>query len=478
MAITVKIKKTKKKILSIFIFIPYEILSLFFMTEVLTYKQNPVISYGIHAISIYTIFMPKSNKISKKIYPHTFQKVKGVGVYLDCASSALSQSANPGAIHELGVKEKNKLEEARRIIAKILKVRETEIIFTSGATESNNLAILGLIQNFKKPHIITTNIEHASVFQVCKYLEKTKQAEVTYVPVEANGIVNPKKIKEALKLNTVLVSVMYANNEIGTIQPIKEIAKEIRHWKKGRESFLEPGYFSAEKFLVLAPSRSQVSKKLSLPFFHTDATQAVNYLPISVPQLGVDLMSFNSAKIYGPKGVGVLYVKKNVPIRKIMFGGDQEFGLRPGTENVALSVEFAKAFQVVEKIKEKEIKRLTKLRDYFFAKLSKMPFDIFDIKFNGDLKNRLPNNVNITIPNIPSDLLVIELSARGIMASAKSACKSGDGKASYVIKAIHPEIKETNGSLRFSLGRQTTKADIDYTIKSLSEILTKLKKWY
>ncbi|KKQ03113.1 MAG: cysteine desulfurase NifS [Parcubacteria group bacterium GW2011_GWA2_36_24] len=451
MAITVKIKKTKKKILSIFIFIPYEILSLFFMTEVLTYKQNPVISYGIHAISIYTIFMPKSNKISKKIYPHTFQKVKGVGVYLDCASSALSQSANPGAIHELGVKEKNKLEEARRIIAKILKVRETEIIFTSGATESNNLAILGLIQNFKKPHIITTNIEHASVFQVCKYLEKTKQAEVTYVPVEANGIVNPKKIKEALKLNTVLVSVMYANNEIGTIQPIKEIAKEIRHWKKGRESFLEPGYFSAEKFLVLAPSRSQVSKKLSLPFFHTDATQAVNYLPISVPQLGVDLMSFNSAKIYGPKGVGALYVKKNVPIRKIMFGGDQEFGLRPGTENVALSVEFAKALQVVEKIKEKETKRLIKLRDYFIAQLthSNILTNIGMI-LNGDRNERLPNNINITIPNIPSDLLVIELSARGIMASAKSACKSGDGKASYVIKAIHPEIKETDGSLRFS----------------------------
>ena len=251
-------------------------------------------------------------------------------IYLDYASSALSMSANPGAIHELGLKEKNKLENARTTVARILNAQPSEIIFTSGATESNNLAILGLIQNFNRgtplPHIVTTNIEHSSVLEVCRHLEKTKQARVTYVAVEENGIIDSVKIKKALTKDTVLVSVMYANNEIGTIQPIREIAKEIRHYNKENGTKI---------------------------FFHTDATQAINYLPIGVPQLGVDFMSFNAAKIYGPKGVGALYVKKNTPIEKIMFGGDQELGLRPGTENVAGVVALASELELTEKIKDK-----------------------------------------------------------------------------------------------------------------------------
>ncbi|MDR3519452.1 MAG: cysteine desulfurase family protein [Candidatus Pacebacteria bacterium] len=391
--------------------------------------------------------MAKSNKNIRKY------------IYLDHASSALSEYANPGAIHELGVQEKNKLKEARKIIANILRARSSEIIFTSGATESNNLAILGLVQNFKNPHIITTNVEHPSILEVCRHLEKTKQATVTYVEVEPTGIVDPRKIKKALKPNTVLVSVMYANNEIGTVQPIKEIAKEVRHFNKIN------------------------SKKV---FFHTDATQAVNYLSLNVSELGVDLMSFNGAKIYGPKGVGVLYVKKNIPLKKIMFGGDQEFGLRPGTENVALDMELARALEVVEKNKEKEVKRLTTLRDYFIKKLILQTSETLDtrktdvqrLEVNGDLINRLPNNVNITFPKIPSDLLVIELSAKGIMASSKSACKSSEADGSYVVAAIHPELDGEIGGVRFSLGRETTKNDIDYTVKALIEILNKLKKWY
>ncbi|KKT18502.1 MAG: Cysteine desulfurase [Candidatus Nomurabacteria bacterium GW2011_GWB1_43_7] len=374
--------------------------------------------------------------------------VKSNKIYLDYAASALSLQANPGAIHDLGTTEKNKLENARTIIAKILYARNDEIIFTSGATESNNLAILGLVQNFKKPHIITTNIEHASVLEVFRHLEKTKQAEVTFVEVEKNGIVDVKKIKKSLKPNTVLISVMYANNEIGTIQPIGEIAKEIRHFNKIKTTKI---------------------------FFHADATQAVNYLPINVLKLGVDLLSFNGAKIYGPKGIGILYIKKNTPVKKIMFGGDQEFGLRPGTENVALAVGLAKALQVVDKIKNKEVFRLTKLRDYFISSLIRANKRIV---LNGDLENRLPNNVNITIPKIPSDLLVIELSAKGIMASSKSACKSSKAEGSYVIKVLRKEADSEIGGLRFSLGRDTTKKDIDYTVKTLSQILTKLKKWY
>ncbi len=376
-------------------------------------------------------------------------------IYLDYASSALPDSANPGAFHELGVQEKNKLEEARGIVAKILHAHEDEIIFTSGATESNNLAILG----FSKGHIVTTNIEHASVLETCKH-----KGDVTLVEVEKNGIVDPKKIKKALRPDTVLVSVMYANNEIGTIQPIREIAKEIRHYNK--------------KYPYPTSPYSRGRRKEGV-IFHTDATQAVNYLPINVEKLGVDLMSFNSAKIYGPKGVGVLFKRKNVPLAPLMRGGNQEFGFRPGTENVALALGLARALQMTEKIKEKEVKRLTELRNYFLSELEHSHIlKNVGMILNGDREHRLPNNVNITIPNIPSDLLVIELSAKGVMASAKSACKSGDGKASHVLQAINKKIKEEDGSIRFSLGRQTTKSDIDYTVKSLSQILTKLKKWY
>jgi len=383
--------------------------------------------------------VPKSNdKLNKT-------KAK---IYLDHASGAMSSSANPSAIHQLGLIEKKKLENARALVADILAVRPREVIFTSGATESNNLAILGLIQNFKNPHIVTSNIEHASVLEVCRHLEKTGKAEVTYVSVEPDGIVDPAKIKKALKKNTVLVSVMYANNEIGTVQYIPLISKAIRHFNKINNTKI---------------------------YFHTDATQAINYLPIRISSLGVDLFSFNGAKIYGPKGVGVLYVKDSTPVLPIMFGGDQEMGLRPGTENALGAEALAEALKLVEKIKQKESKRLLVLRDYFVQKLTKT---FPGVIINGDLLDRLPNNINITIPKIPSDLLVIELSARGIMTSAKSACKSGDGKASYVIQAINKDIKDTDGSLRFSLGQSTTRSDIDNTIKALSLILTKLSKWY
>lgn len=355
--------------------------------------------------------------------------------------------ANSSAIHDLGVQSKNILSESRKNIAKIIDAHQNEIIFTSGSTESNNLSITGVITK-NLPHVITSNIEHSSVLEVCKYLTENKLAEVTYVPVEQSGIIDPKKIKKVMRKETILVSVMYANNEIGTIQPIKEIAKEIRHFNK----------LNNTKVLL-----------------HTDATQAINYLEINVEKLGIDLMSFNAGKIYGPKGIGALYIRRRTPVRKIIFGGDQEYGMRAGTENLASVVGFAKALEITEKIKEKENKRLKKLQDYFIKKLQNLEKGIV---LNGDLENRLPNNINITIPKIPSDLLVIELSARGIMVSAKSACKSGEEGESYVIKAIKPEADQENGSIRFSLGRSTTKEDLDFTLKSLKEILTKLKKWY
>lgn len=385
-------------------------------------------------------------------------------IYLDYAASALP---NPSSIHREGVLAKNKLQNARKEVASILGARANEIIFTSGGTESNNLAIQGSVfswdasstslQPRKKnkndkilPHIITTNIEHPSVLETCRLLSKRKLAEISIVQVEKNGIVDSKKIKKEIKKNTILVSVMYANNEIGTIQPIKEIAKEIRHYNK----------INAGKVI-----------------FHTDAVQAVNYLDLNVEKLGVDMLSLSGSKMMRSGRVGMLFKKKNTPLSEIFGGGDQEMGLRPGTENLPEILKFSSALNSVQKLKEKEGKRLTKLRNYFIKKLSRIPLDK-NLIINGDLENRLPNNINITIPNIPSDLLVIELSEKGIMASSKSACESSKAEGSYVIKAIHPEINSEIGGLRFSLGKNTQKEDINYTIKTLSKILQKLKKWY
>jgi len=434
---------------------------------------------------------------------------KNKEIYLDYAASILP---NPSSIHKYGVEAKRNLENARMTVAKILSAHVGEIIFTSGGTESNNLAIQGMVyapeeqgffrssekipRPFKNltllPHIITTNIEHPSVLETCKMLEKRKLAEISIVSVESNGIVDPKKIKKEIKKNTVLVSVMCANNEIGTIQPIKEIAKEIRHYRKGRSASLEAWGRDGASPRNFLTKKYPYSKEALLPILHTDAVQGANYLDLNVEKLGVDLLSLSGSKIIGAGRVGVLYKRNSAPLLPMWGGGDQEGGLRPGTENLPAIIKFANAFELAQKMKKKEVLRLTKLRDYFILKLlsifSSEEFGLavrrekkkttVILTINGDLKNRLPNNINITIPNIPSDLLVLELSARGIMASAKSACKSDDGKASHVIKAINPKIKETDGSLRFSLGRQTKKADIDYTIKALKEILKKLKKWY
>jgi cysteine desulfurase len=390
--------------------------------------------------------MPKSNRTYSKIYLDHASSTPIDQSVLKVMNEVLKENfANPSAIHDLGVKAKNILENAREKVSRILGAHADEIIFTSGATEANNLALVGVLSGAK--HIVTTNIEHASILEMCKFLEGNKKIEVTYVGVEENGIVDPQKIKKALRPDTSLVSVMYANNEIGTIQPIKEIAKVIRHYKK----------------------LNSTSKVL----FHTDAAQAVNYLDINTMRLGVDMMTLGSGKVYGPKGVGMLYVKRGGALSPIIYGGDQESSRRAGTENVAGIVGFAHALEIAEKMKIKESERLQKLRDYFIQKLSKT---VFDIKLNGDAIDRLPNNVNITIPKIPSDLLVIELSAKGIYASEKSACKSGDKKTSHVISAIRPN--ELDGSLRFSLGRDTTKQDIDSTLSVLSKILQKISPWY
>jgi cysteine desulfurase len=395
-----------------------------------------------------------SKKATKRIYlDHSSSAPLDRGVFLAMKEFLVKNWANAGTLHKEGVRANEAIEDARLKIAKILGSHKDEIIFTSGGSEGNNLAILGIIalSKIKLPHIITTNIEHSSVLEVCRYLERMKKAKVTYIPVEPNGIVDSRKIKNAINVNTVLISVIYANNEIGTIMPIMEIAKEIRHHKKIHNTIY--------------------------PYFHSDAAQAMNYLPVRVDKLGVDCLSFNGSKIYGPKGTGVLFKKRGLPLEPIMFGGDQEFGLRPGTENIAGMVGLGLALEITEGLKEKESKRLIVLRDYFINLLSRTVLDS-RVLINGDLENRLPNNVNISVPGIESDLLVLELDAHGIAVSSKSACKSDNPEDSYVIRAIRPNAKREEGSIRFSLGRSTNKADIEYTIKVFHGILAKLKKWY
>jgi len=404
--------------------------------------------------------------------------------------------ANPSAIYSGGVKAREVIEESRSKIAKLINAHSDEIIFTGSGTESVALALLGVIENYesasaqdglriknenteyKIPHIITSKIEHPAVLENCKIMEERKMAEVTYISVDKNGIINLEELRDSLKENTILVSIMYANNEIGTIEPIEEVAKIIRHFKKGKSApqGLASGSLEARPFPAF-------KNEFVFPIFHTDACQAMNYLfTENIEKLGVDMMTFNSSKIYGPKGIGVLYKKRSVELSPLYAGGGQEFGLRPGTENISQIVGLAEAFEITNKIKYKESKRLTKIRNYGIEKLLSLSENSgYKIILNGDKEVRLPNNINISISDISSELLVIELSAKGIFVSEKSACKSEDENESYVIKAIRETDSNSenniNGSLRISLGRCNKMSDMDVLYKGLKDILGKYKEW-
>ncbi len=371
--------------------------------------------------------------------------------------------ANPSALHKEGVEARVALSVARENTARVLQVRKEEIVFTSGGTESDNLAIQGVIRaclseyarsqaakiaGIKNPHIVTTAFEHSAVIETCKALEK-EGVSVTYVKPDKNGIISPEKIKKAIKKNTVLVSVMYAQNEIGTIQPIREIARAIKELKSARS-----------KTFQLPTS--------NFPLLHSDACQAINYLDSFPNHLGVDLMSLAGSKIYGPKGSGVLYVRHGMPISPVFFGGEQEMGLRPGTEPVYLAVGFAEALSITASIRKKELKRLIGLRDYFITKLLSLGPRI---SLNGDAIRRVPNNVNICIDGIDNEFFVIQLDNEGIAAATRSACKTNDDKGSHVIISLGKTEKEARESIRFSLGRFTIKQDLDHTLKIIEKIL-------
>lgn len=347
---------------------------------------------------------------------------------------------NPSAIYTSAQKAKHALERSRIKVAEILGCSPEEIIFTSGGTESDNLAILGTARAAKNKgkHIITSKIEHHAVLRPCEQLEK-EGFRVTYVPVNKYGIVDPQEVKNAVREDTVLVSIIYANNEVGTIQPIAKIGR--------------------------------MCKKRGIPF-HTDACQATGYLPLNVDKLHLDLMTLNGSKMYGPKGSGILYARKGTKIQPVLFGGEQEKQLRPGTENVAAVVGFAKALEIAQKNREKESKRLMKLRDYMIEEITKT---IPKVKLNGHAEKRLPNNVNISFLDIEGEALLLRLDMVGIEASSGSACTSGSLDPSHVILSLGVPYEIAHGSLRFTLGKNTTKKDIDYVLEKLPKIVKDLR---
>jgi len=349
---------------------------------------------------------------------------------------------NPGGLYREGRRAKDALEESRARIAKILNSRPAEIVFTSGGTESDVLALAGTAraQRTKGNHIIATTIEHHAVLETLEALEK-EGFEVTYVDVEPNGIVNPKNIEAAIRPETILVSVMYANNEIGTIQPLPEIAKILKDHKG-----------------IL---------------FHTDACQASEYLNLDVAKLGVHLMTLNATKVYGPKGVGLLYVKSGVALKPLLYGGAQEGKRRAGTENVAGIVGFARALEIAEEQKETESKRLMVLRDDFISRLTK---EIPRVILNGDPLLRLPNNINVSILDIEGEATILYLDNEGIACSTGSACTSESLDPSHVILALGKPYEHAHASIRFTLGRETTKSDIDFVMEKLPHIVTILRK--
>lgn len=422
-------------------------------------------------------------KISTKQTPKTYIKKSNARIYLDHAATTYMDSrvlramipffaenfGNASAIYKEGRDAKMVLDNSRKNIAELIGARSEEIIFTGGGTEGNNLAIKGAVFNyietennnklggatalhrFQKPHIITTNIEHHSVLTLVEHLEKTGKIEATYIKVKPNGIVDPLDIAENLKENTVLVSIMYANNEIGTIQPISEIAKVVRNFRASTPT-------------------SDVGVP---PYFHTDACQAAEYLEMNVQKLGVDLITINGSKIYGPKGTGFLYIKSGIKLSPIMYGGSQEAGLRPGTENIASITGLSHAFTIAQKEKQKESRRLIILRDYFIKKLNeKIP----NIVLNGDLMKRLPNNINISILGIEGEAASLYLDEKGVSCSTGSACTSASLDPSHVIMALGAPYEYANGSLRFSLGKKTTKSELDYVLKVLPPIVEKLRQ--
>lgn len=355
---------------------------------------------------------------------------------------------NPGSFHTYGKRAKDEVELARTTIARQLGARPDELLFTANGTESDNLAILGCARALagKGKHLITTSIEHHAVLEAMQHLAHKEGFELTVIPVQKNGIVDARAVLEAIRPDTTVVSVMLVNNEIGTIQPVAEIGRAIKQMRKS----------GAAQYVV----------------FHTDACQAAAYLSIDVSALHVDALSLNGSKIYGPKGVGLLYLKRGVKMQPLQFGGAQERALRPGTEFVAGIVGLQAALALVEARREVDTQHLQPLQamliDQILANIPKT-------RLNGDRTNRIPNNVNISFMDLEGEALLLYLDAAGIYASTGSACTSASLDPSHVILALGMPFEVAHGSMRFTLGRATTEEDITYVTAQLPALVERLR---
>ena len=344
---------------------------------------------------------------------------------------------NPSSIHAQGREARQAVDAAREVVAAALGAEPGEIFFTSGGTESNNIALRGTAALKPKSHFITSSIEHHAVLDVCKDLEEQGH-RVTFLPVDSNALVDPRVLEEAMTPDTAMVSVMMANNEVGTIQPIGEMAALAR--EKG----------------VL---------------FHTDAVQAIGQIPVNVKELQVDFLSLSAHKFNGPKGIGALYVRKGVPLTPLYRGGGQERKLRPGTENVAGIVGLARALGLAVQGLPEKMSRLKHLRDTLIKGLLK----IEDVILNGHPEQRLPGNVNVSFKYIEGESLLLSLDLQGVAASSGSACTSGSLDPSHVLMAMGLDHETAHGSLRLTLGRGNDEADVDYVLKILPPIVERLR---
>ena len=347
---------------------------------------------------------------------------------------------NPSSIYKLGRTNRRAVEIAREQVAKAINADPNEIYFTAGGSESDNTAIRGIAYAYKQKgnHIITSKIEHPAVLETCKQLEK-EGFEVSYIGVDENGIINLEELKSEIKKTTTLISVMFANNEIGTIEPIAEIGK--------------------------------IAKEHNI-VFHTDAVQAVGSVKIDVKEMNIDSLSLSGHKLYGPKGIGALYVKKGVRFQKFVNGGHQERNKRAGTENVPGIVGLGKAIELAYQDLDEQNKKIKELRDYYVAEVQKrIPY----IKINGDMEKRLPGNSNISFRFIEGEGLLLNLDLKGICASSGSACTSGSLDPSHVLLAIGLPHEIAHGSLRITIGKYNTKEEVDYLLDNLEEIVSRLR---
>nr|WP_296006046.1 cysteine desulfurase NifS [uncultured Blautia sp.] len=348
---------------------------------------------------------------------------------------------NPSSIYEIGQRSKEAITTAREQIAEVIGAKTEEIYFTAGGSEADNWALKAAFEAYsqKGHHIITTKIEHHAILHTCEYLEK-KGAEITYLDVDENGLVNLDQLQKAIRPDTILISVMFANNEIGTIEPIKEI-----------------GMIAKEHGIL----------------FHTDAVQAFGQVPINVDEMNIDMLSSSAHKINGPKGIGFLYIRKGVKIRSFVHGGAQERKRRAGTENVPAIVGYGAAAKHAAETMEERTAKERELRDYFIDRVQK---EIPYVKLNGHPQKRLPNNINFSFRFIEGESLLIMLDMKGIAGSSGSACTSGSLDPSHVLLAIGLPHEIAHGSLRLSLGADTTKEDLDYTLEQIKDIVNRLRE--